>query len=504
MPDREIQTYLDSIANARYGEQVRSAIYNAIECCYDDTQDGITRAESSVSVILDGDGTSAHPGVYSLATDMVSSVVNNWQSSYITPWINRMEGTPNGWFAKLSAWETTFGGWDTSFTAWSNYFSLENNESWLNKFNSWASSYTTMMGSATTAIESAEAQALSASNAAASAEMYTNAFANLSVTSETIYGSTPMSVTFDRTSSPWTMTFYLKKGDPGTSYMIKGGPFSTLEALEEAITDPQEGDCYEVGSSPSAPPYNVYRWTGSTWNLEGTISTTPISNDILDDYWASSSPDSGNEGLFLNGRGLTYLIVNKLRTAFTNFVSKEYKDPSQPALGYKVLSDNNFSNTWISTINNNTNDIVNKVSKAYIDSSHPELGYKVLSDENYTSSEKIKLSNINAGSSAPLMAGTASCGTSLNYSREDHVHPWDTNQILYFTNQPVSAASSATIATITDSKITDDMVVLSCKFADEKYVLSDVNWVSSSGFVSFTGTTTATTTMDVVLGRKGN
>lgn len=82
------------------------------------------------------------------------------------------------------------------------------------------------------------------------------------------------------------------------------------------------------------------------------------------------------------------------------------------------------------------------------------------------------------------------------------------NEIMYFTSQTVSVASSAQIMRIpasgTNPNITTDTIVLSCIFADPTKITSDVNWQSYSGYVTFTGTCTSATTAEVILGQKGN
>lgn len=82
------------------------------------------------------------------------------------------------------------------------------------------------------------------------------------------------------------------------------------------------------------------------------------------------------------------------------------------------------------------------------------------------------------------------------------------NEILYYTAQPVNVATSAEIMRIpaldTDPAITEDTVVLQCDFSDPQNITTDITWVSDEGYISFTGTCTAATTADVVLGKKGN
>ena len=58
------------------------------------------------------------------------------------------------------------------------------------------------------------------------------------------------------------------KGDKGDGYTIKGQAYATVAALQAAVPSPAAGDQYNVGA---AAPYNVYRWTGSAWEDQGTI-----------------------------------------------------------------------------------------------------------------------------------------------------------------------------------------------------------------------------------------
>ena len=58
------------------------------------------------------------------------------------------------------------------------------------------------------------------------------------------------------------------KGDKGDGYTIKGQAYATVAALQAAVPSPAVGDQYNVGA---AAPYNVYRWTGSAWEDQGTI-----------------------------------------------------------------------------------------------------------------------------------------------------------------------------------------------------------------------------------------
>lgn len=57
------------------------------------------------------------------------------------------------------------------------------------------------------------------------------------------------------------------KGDTGTGLTILG-TYATLSALQAAVTNPNVGDMYNVGSSA---PYNIYLWDGETWKDQGQL-----------------------------------------------------------------------------------------------------------------------------------------------------------------------------------------------------------------------------------------
>lgn len=78
-------------------------------------------------------------------------------------------------------------------------------------------------------------------------------------------------------------------------------------------------------------------------------------------------------------------------------------------------------------------------------------------------------------------------------------------EILRFTNKSVSAAATKqVICTISDSKITDDHVVLDCTFANPANITSDIDWNTSNGSVTLSGICSANTTVAITLGLAGN
>ena len=76
-------------------------------------------------------------------------------------------------------------------------------------------------------------------------------------------------------------------------------------------------------------------------------------------------------------------------------------------------------------------------------------------------------------------------------------------EALYFTSVAI-AATTGTLATITNSKITSDHVVAHCVFANASAITSDVTVTSSTGSATLSGTCTSATTCDILLVKKNN
>lgn len=72
---------------------------------------------------------------------------------------------------------------------------------------------------------------------------------------------------WDATTSAWVNMGVIKsKG------LVILGNYATVSALEAAVTNPERGDAYGVGS---AAPYDVYIWNGSAWVNWGVIEGAP-------------------------------------------------------------------------------------------------------------------------------------------------------------------------------------------------------------------------------------
>ena len=57
-------------------------------------------------------------------------------------------------------------------------------------------------------------------------------------------------------------------GPQGKPFIIMGSAYSTLEELQETVTNAEIGDMYNVGASA---PYTIYRWTGTEWESQGQL-----------------------------------------------------------------------------------------------------------------------------------------------------------------------------------------------------------------------------------------
>lgn len=72
---------------------------------------------------------------------------------------------------------------------------------------------------------------------------------------------------WDVTTSAW-----INMGEIKTKGLVVLGNYATVSALEAAVTNPERGDAYGVGS---AAPFDVYIWNGSAWVNWGEIEGAP-------------------------------------------------------------------------------------------------------------------------------------------------------------------------------------------------------------------------------------
>ena len=90
------------------------------------------------------------------------------------------------------------------------------------------------------------------------------------------------------------------KGEQGKSFSVLGDAFPTLDALKEAVTKPEIGDQYNVGT---AQPYHIYRWTGTTWEDQGVLQG-PDGKDGKDGATFTPSVDEDGNLSFTNDKSL--------------------------------------------------------------------------------------------------------------------------------------------------------------------------------------------------------
>lgn len=185
----------------------------------------------------------------------------------------------------------------------------------------------------------------------------------------------------------WNIHFTLGRGRDGRDFKISGAAYPTLEDLEDEVTNPSEGDVYNVGTEP---PYHLYRFTGTYWEDQGTIgvSFSALSNSDIDNLWSGNAL-SGNQLKFLDSNGLSHIISNNLADELNSKVDVETG---------KGLSTNDFTTEYMNQITANASavDTLGR-TKVSVD------GNKVLSDENFTTANRLKLEGIETGANLTVV-----------------------------------------------------------------------------------------------------
>lgn len=122
------------------------------------------------------------------------------------------------------------------------------------------------------------------------------------------------------------------------------------------------------------------------------------------------------------------------------------------------------------------------------------------------------------GTATPLADSTnGAVGTSESFSREDHQHPLpvaddivmdsghtvedDLTEVLAFEALRINGTISSSQMYLTDARIKADMVVFNCEFGTPANVTTDIGWTTASGQITFTGTLSGSTTIDLVMGK---
>lgn len=245
--------------------------------------------------------------------------------------------------------------------------------------------------SATVATNSALTAADRATSAALSIE-------DITVTSETLPPSSSAYAQISEVDGHKNIKFGLVKGENGAPFTIKGEAFPTLTDLIANVANPNVGDLYNVGNEA---PYDIYRWTGSFWENQGTIgiSFSGIENVDIDQIWNGTEP-SFDERKWLNELGLYYLVNQKILAELNNKVDK---------VSGKGLSTNDFKTEYLDAINSYSATI-SALETTKVD----KINGKGLSTNDYTTAEKEKLEDIEAGAEANVQSDWNQANTSAD------------------------------------------------------------------------------------------
>lgn len=123
-----------------------------------------------------------------------------------------------------------------------------------------------------------------------------------------------------------------------------------------------------------------------------------------------------------------------------------------------------------------------------------------------------------AGTQVPLADNTnGSVGSSESFAREDHRHPLPTasdiilssgdnvnnvvSELVTFKALHITGTVSASSLYISNASITADMRVIECSWGTPANVQSDIAWTTTAGRITFSGTFSGSTTVDLILGK---
>lgn len=240
---------------------------------------------------------------------------------------------------------------------------------------------------ATAATNAANTAASNANTAASNANTAADVINNLTVDSEDVGPNTPAQAILQTVNGHRNIHFLLRRGASGASFIIKGHAYDTLSDLQADITNPEEGDQYNVGT---AAPYHVYRWTGEAWEDQGTFGSSGGGGGTIESLTASDVQAIQNgreiEGAttkVMKAEALTYLIHTLLANALGGKVDK---------VDGKGLSTNDFTNAEKSSLAN-LNTTVTVLSDSKVD----KVEGKGLSTNDLTDALLNKISLIGEG-----------------------------------------------------------------------------------------------------------
>ena len=227
----------------------------------------------------------------------------------------------------------------------------------------------------TTAVYNANLATAGANSAAERANTASGALEAMTVTSENVGPDGLAEATVTEVNGHKNIHFRLKQGQNGAPYIIKGNAYQTLDELELSITSPAIGDQYNVGS---APPYTVYRWTGTRWESQGAIgiTITAIADSEIDAVVAEETI-SQTTGKYLSLAGLIYFFTGKLKALLGKKVD---------AVAGKELSTNDFTDAHKTQLSN-LDSAVTALRSSKVD----KLTGKGLSTNDFTNAYKAQI-----------------------------------------------------------------------------------------------------------------
>lgn len=502
-----IQTYLDAIKTAMYGEDVRDAIHDSIARCYTDVDDSKTIAASAAD-----EATTAATSASAAASDAnraktnaqdAADAANSAASDAATEAGNARTAAANANTATSNAntardraanaaTSATNAASSANTAATTANRAATNADTARTSANNAAASATEAANAATEATNDARAAisdcdaaryeatvaTTSANTAASRANSASSMIENLSVSSENVTPDTSASVRISTVEGHKHLHFLLRQGATGAPFVIKGHAYATLSELESDITSPAVGDMYNVGTSE---PYELYRWTGSEWETQGRlgINFDNLTDAEIDSIWNGTAVSSG-KSKYIDHTGLFHLIVDRIKEAFSTKVDK---------VEGKGLSTNDFTNEYMSKIDTHTSQITTlqngKVEK---------VSGKKLTTNDFTTAYKNMVDRVNTLAGSDTLTTTAQTLTGavneLQESKLDATYAPIRIQIPSFSSLPL---------TINNSAITSDMVVVRCEFGTPYAIISDVEWTTANGSLNLQGTINGSTTADIIL-----
>ena len=262
-----------------------------------------------------------------------------------------------------------------------------------NTANSRISDMNARLSEANTAISDANTATTNANAARDAANTATNRANSAAAAIESVTASSfdlpytaSASVTIQTDPGDGHKNFYfgLRQGNPGPGFMIKGDAYDTLSDLETDISNPDIGDCYNVGLDA---PYHIYRWTGTVWEDQGLLVNSLVAitpEEVAFIQNGGTITPEPNKALGVSG--LTYMLTTLEQNLLNTKVDK---------VTGKGLSTNDFTTAYKDAVDALQTD-VSALQSGKVD----KVTGKGLSTNDFTDAYKNKLDGIASGATA--------------------------------------------------------------------------------------------------------